>query len=154
MGTAFWTFREEIHIEWTTYEQPVEAQIEVPLAGTLAVPGNAMKQAGATLSFVGPVEVSWEPDDERLRLGPHRIPARLAPSGPRSALPVDAGDRQLLKVLLETSREELLRSGYEEDVDVVEARFSEGLDQAVEALAWTGLDRTVLATLVTAAILG
>ena len=154
LGTAFWTFRGEIRVEWTTYEQPIEAQIEVALAGALAVAGRHMKQAGLALSFEGPVEVTWEPDQGRLGLGPHRLPARLAEPGPRAALPLDAGDRDLLRALLASSAADLRRAGYGEDVERVEGLWREGLDQAVEALAWTGIDRRVLDALLTAALLG
>ncbi|MFH1529894.1 MAG: hypothetical protein ABIK09_04060 [Pseudomonadota bacterium] len=140
LGSAFWCFGEEIVIRWTSYEQPLAGEVESALPSPLMVPGDVMAQLGAGINLEGAVDIEWEPERARLRIGPYRLPAIPSPEPP-FVLPLDAGPRDLLRRLLLSSREAVTAAGYGVEAEEVDVRWRKGLAAATEDLAWTGLTR-------------
>ena len=149
LGSAFWCFGDELVIRWTTYEEPLDAQIESTLEAPLMVPGDAMAQLCARVELRGDVPLEWDPEGTRLVLGPHRLPA--TPSEPPFQLALDARPRDLLPHLL-VRPETLAPAGYAAEAAALRKRWDGSLAAAAEALAWTGLGVGALEAVLVAAI--
>ncbi len=145
LGSAFWSFREELVLSWTTYEEPLDAHVIATLPTPLMVPGDVMAQLGMGIALEGPVDLAWDPDAARLVVGPHRLPA--TPSEPPFQLPLDARPRDLLPHLL-VRPETLPPAGYAAEAEDLQRRWDASLAAAAEALAWTGITRSALEALV------
>ncbi len=139
LGSAFWRFGDELVLSWTTYEEPVPAQVEPDPPGPLMVPGDAMAQLAAGIDLVGEVVIDYDPSRDRLRIGPHALPATPAAPTLPFTLPLDARPRDLLQRVLTEAPEALAAAGYESESEDLSARWSSSLDAAAEALEWTGL---------------
>jgi len=144
-GSAFWYFnRDQLVIKWTSYEQPVDIRDGTPLAGAIVVLGRAMNQLGAMMDLKGEIEIHWDRDRDRLRIGIHSVPASHMQRRPPFELPLDAREKDLLKQRLRWGQEQVSLAGYAEEIDEVEARWEKSIETAATSLAWTGLSKEKL----------
>jgi hypothetical protein len=150
MGSAFWSFGDNMEIAWSGMQFAVEGEVFYQLPHDIMVSARFMRHSGDRLTYEGPTDICWEKGD--LCIGFDRVPAEEAPTSRPFALLVDANEGDLLREVLGRSTEAAVQSGYGEELEPLEEKLGRTMGQAAKALAWTGMSEERLTNMVMGAL--